>query len=111
MGNAIDLIEFSAMAKRVVLRFVLPAVVGALLGFFTLAVAVQNEPSIPSPLVSLFSPGLTVAEFFTPAKRESLLSLGPTFGGFLRVAVGVNTAFYFAILAAAAYLVDRRRST
>jgi hypothetical protein len=98
------------MARRVVLRFVLPAVVGGLLGFLTLAVAMQNEPSIPAPLVSLFSPGLTVAEFLTPTRRESLRTLGPTFGGFLRVALGVNTAFYFSLLAAAAYLMDRRRS-
>src|SRR5215469_2100035 len=98
------------MARKVVLRFILPAVMGALLGFFTLAVAMQNEPNIPGPLLSLFSPGLTVAEFFTPARRESLLSLGPTFGGFLRMALGVNTAFYFAILVGAAYLVDRRRT-
>ena len=97
------------MVRRVVLRFVLPAALGALLGFFALAVALQNEPSIPGPLVSLFSPGLTVAEFLIPTKRESLLSLGPTFGGFLRVALGVNTGFYFAILAAVAYLMDRRR--
>ena len=96
------------MARKIVWRFILPGVVGALLGFFTLAVAVQNEPNIPGPLVSLFSPGLTVAEFFTPIRRESLLSLGPTFGGFLRVALGVNTAFYFAILATAGYLMDRR---
>ena len=96
------------MARKVVLRFILPAVMGALLGFFTLAIAMQNEPNIPGPLLSLFSPGLTVAEFFTPVRRESLLSLGPSFGGFLRVALGVNTAFYFAILAGAAYLMDRR---
>lgn len=98
------------MGRKLVLRFILPGVAGALLGFLTLAIAAQNEPNIPTPLVSLFSPGLTVAEFFTPIRRESLLSLGPTFGGFLRVALGVNTAFYSAILAGAAYLVDRRRA-
>ncbi len=88
-------------------RWVLPAIVGAALGFFALAFAVQDEPSIPAPLLSLFSPGLKIAELLAPAKHESLAS---TFGGFLRVALGVNMAFYFAILALAAYLVDRRRS-
>ena len=47
-----------------------------------------------------------IAELLAPAKHESLAS---TFGGFLRVALGVNMAFYFAILALAAYLWDRRR--
>ena len=72
-----------------------------------MALAVQDEPSIPAPLLSLFSPGLKIAELLAPAKHESLAS---TFGGFLRVALGVNIAFYFAIFALAAYLVDRRRS-
>jgi len=42
-----------------------------------------------------------------PAKRESF---GPALSDFLRVAIGVNIAFYFTIFALAAYLVDRRRS-
>jgi hypothetical protein len=101
------LIEFAVVLRRVMFRWVLPAIVGAALGFFALAFAVQDEPSIPAPLLSLFSPGLKIAELLAPAKHESLAS---TFGGFLRVALGVNMAFYFAILALAAYLVDRRRS-
>jgi hypothetical protein len=87
-------------------RLLLPAAMGAVLGFFALALAVQDEPGIPAPLLSLFSPGLKIAELLTPAKHESL---GSTFGGFLRVALGVNMAFYFAILCLAAYLADRRR--
>ncbi len=43
----------------------------------------------------------------TPAKHESL---GSTFGGFLRVAIGVNVVLYFSIFALAGYLVDRRLS-
>jgi hypothetical protein len=101
------LVEFAPVLKRLVFRFILPAIVGALLGFFALAFAVQNEPSIPAPLLCLLSPGLKIAEMVTPARHESL---GSAFGGFLRVAIGVNAAFYFAIFALAAYLVDRRRS-
>jgi hypothetical protein len=106
-GTAADLIECISVLKRVTLRFVLPAVIGGLLGFLALAFAVQKEPSIPVAVLSILSPGLKVAELVTPLKRESL---GSTFGGFLRVALGVNAAFYFAILALAAYLVDRRWS-
>jgi len=102
-----DLVELAVVLRRFTFRLVLPAIVGAALGFFALALAVQDEPSIPAPLLSLFSPGLKIAELLAPAKHESLAS---TFGGFLRVALGVNIAFYFAIFALAAYLVDRRRS-
>ena len=80
---------------------------GALAGFLALAFAIQNEPSLSAPVLALVSPGLKVAEFLTPARHESL---GSTFGGFLRVAIGVNTAFYFTIFALAAYLLGRRRS-
>jgi hypothetical protein len=88
-------------------RFVLPAVLGVALGFLALAYAVQNEPNIPVSLLPIFSPGLKIAELITPVTPQSL---GSTFGGFLRIALGVNAAFYFAILALAAYLTDRRRS-
>jgi hypothetical protein len=93
--------------KRIMFRCLLPAVLGALLGFFALAFAIQNEPTLSTPALAILSPGLKVAELLTPAKHESL---GSTFGGFLRVAIGVNTAFYFAIFALVAYLLDRRRS-
>ena len=42
-----------------------------------------------------------------PAAHESLAW---TFGWFLRIAIGVNAIFYFAIFTVLAYLVDRRRS-
>ena len=103
----VDLIEFAWVFKRITFRFLLPAVLGVLLGFFALAFAVQNEPSISAPALAFLSPGLKIAELVTPAKHESL---GSTFGGFLRVAIAVNAAFYFAIFALAAYLLDRRRS-
>jgi len=93
--------------KRITLRFLLPAILAAPLGFFALAFAVQNEPSISAPALSILSPGLKIAELITPARHESIAS---TFGGFLRVALGVNAAFYFSIFALVAYLLDRRRS-
>jgi hypothetical protein len=54
-----------------------------------------------------FFTGLKIAEMFTPARHESL---GSTFGGFLRVAIGVNALLYFSIFALAGYLVERRLS-
>jgi hypothetical protein len=89
---------------RLTLRLLLPALVGAFVGFFTLAYAIQNEPNLPAAVIALFSPGLEVAEMLTPARHESLAQ---TFGGFLRVSLGVNVAFYFAIAALGAYIVDR----
>ncbi len=85
----------------------LPAIFGATLGFLALAFAVQNEPVLPVPVLAVFSPGLKIAEMFTPARHESL---GSTFGGFLRVAIGVNALLYFSIFALAGYLIDRRLS-
>jgi hypothetical protein len=95
------------MLRRLLLCLILPAILGSLLGFFALAFAVQDEPSIPVPLLAIFSPGLKLAEILTPAKHESL---GSTFGGFLRIAIGVNVILYFCICAFAGYLVDRRLS-
>lgn len=94
------------MPKRIFFRLVLPAIAGLLAGFVALAIAVPSESTIPVPLVSLISPGLKVAEVVMPAAHESLAW---TFGWFLRIAIGVNAAFYFAIFAFLAYLVDRRR--
>jgi len=82
--------------KRLILVILLPAAAGAVAGFFALAFAVQNEPNLSSGFVSIVSPGLKVAEFFAPIRHRSL---GSTFGGFLRVAIAVNAAFYFAIFA------------
>lgn len=95
------------MLRRLLLRLILPAVLGSLLGFLALAVAVQDEPILSATLLAIFSPGLKVAEMLIPAKHESL---GSTFGGFLRVAIGVNAVLYFSIFALAGYLVDRRLS-
>ena len=89
------------------MRLILPAILGSVVGFLALAFAVQDEPTLPVPVLSIFSPGLKIAEMVTPAKHESL---GSTFGGFLRVAIGVNAALYFSLFALAGYLVDRRLS-
>jgi hypothetical protein len=95
------------MLRRLLVRLILPAILGSVFGFLALAFAVQDEPTLPGPFLSLFSPGLKVAEMLTPARHESL---GSTFGGFLRVAIGVNAVLYFSIFALAGYLVDRRLS-
>jgi hypothetical protein len=88
-------------------RWLAPAVLGLVMGFFALASAVTNETALPASLVLLFSPGLKVAEFVMP---ETHASLAWTFGWFLRIAIGVNAVFYFAIFAFVAYLIDRRRA-
>jgi hypothetical protein len=95
------------MLRRLLLRLILPAILGSVVGFLALAFAIQDEPTLPVPVLSIFSPGLKIAEMVTPAKHESL---GSTFGGFLRVAIGVNAALYFSLFALAGYLVDRRLS-
>jgi hypothetical protein len=95
------------MLRPLLVRLVLPAILGSVVGFLALALAVQDEPSLPAPLLSIFSPGLKVAEMVVPAKHESL---GSTFGGFLRIAIGVNAALYCSLFALAGYLVDRRFS-
>jgi hypothetical protein len=91
------------MGKRIVIVLVLLAA-GGVVGFFALTVAVQNEPNLAVAIVALFSPGLKVAEMLVPVKREAL---GSTFGGFLRVAIAVNSVFYFGIFAFVAVLVGR----
>ena len=84
-----------------------PAVLGLVVGFFALASAVTNETALPVSLVLLFSPGLKVAELVMP---ETHASLAWTFGWFLRIAIGVNGVFYFAIFALLANLVNRHRA-
>jgi hypothetical protein len=96
--------RIATVLMRLTFRLILPAISGAFLGFFALAYAIQNEPALPAAAIALFSPGLKIAEIFTPAKHQSLAE---TFGGFLRVSLGVNVAFYFALAALAAYVVDR----
>lgn len=101
------LIQSVRMPRRSFFRWVLPAVLGLLAGFLALAWAVPNEAAAPGWLVSLFSPGLKIAELVMPSTHESLAW---TFGWFLRIAIGGNAIFYFAIFALSVYLVDRRRS-
>jgi hypothetical protein len=87
-------------------RYVLPALAALPLGFVGLALAAQNEPSIPAPLLMLFSPGLKLAELMIPGGHSSL---GATFGTFLRIGIGVNAVYYFALFALLVSLVTRRR--
>lgn len=95
------------MNKRTLFRIVLPAVVALPLGFVGLALAAENEPTVPAPLLMLFSPGLKLAELITP---ESHGSLGATFGWFLRVGIAANAAYYFVIFFLLAYVITRRRT-
>jgi hypothetical protein len=95
------------MNIRILFRIVLPALVALPLGFFGLALAAENEPAIPAPVLMLFSPGLKLAELITPGAHGSM---GATFGWFLRVGIGVNAAYYFAIFFLLAYLLTKRRS-
>ena len=92
------------MFLRILFRFSLPAALGAGVGFLALAFAIENEPIYTTASLAALSPGLQVAEALTPAKHESMAS---TFGTFLRVALAVNAAYYFAILAGLAWLIDR----
>jgi hypothetical protein len=100
------LVGFDSVTKRLFLLLLVSAMAALLVGFLALAWAVPGESTLPVWLVTLVSPGLKVAELVMPAAHESLAW---TFGWFLRVAIGVNAAFYFAIFAALAYLVGRRR--
>ena len=98
------------MSPRLFFRFVLPALVALPLGFFGLALAAQNEPSVPAPLLRLFSPGLKIAELMTPGPGGHA-SLGATFGWFLRIGIGANALYYFAVFTLLAYFLGRRRTT
>jgi hypothetical protein len=96
------------MNLRLLFRFVLPALISMPLGFILLALAAQNEPNIPAPLVLLFSPGLKFAELLTPETHQSL---GATFGWFLRIAIGVNAAYYFMLFTVFSALFTRARKS
>jgi hypothetical protein len=102
-----DLLQFVRMPQRALLHRVLPAILGLLVGFLALAWAITSESALPVWLVCIFSPGLKVAELAMPTAHESLAW---TFGWFLRIAIGVNTIFYFAVFAVLAYFIDLRRS-
>jgi hypothetical protein len=95
------------MPKRIFFRMVLPAIAGLLVGFLALAWASTSESTLPVWVVSLFSPGLKIAELAMPAAHESLAW---TFGWFLRISIGVNAIFYSAIFAVIAHLIERRGS-
>ena len=96
------------MNLRFLFRFLLPALVSVPLGFVLLALAAQNEPTIPAPLLMLFSPGLKLAELFTPHTQQSL---GATFGWFLRIAIAANAAYYFVIFVLLASIFNRSRNS
>jgi hypothetical protein len=96
------------VSARFFLRFLLPAILALPLGFVGLALAAENEPTVPAPVLMLFSPGLKVAELVTPARREAL---GVTFGWFLRVGIAANAAYYFALFLLFVYLLQRRRNS
>jgi hypothetical protein len=93
------------MPQSGVLRFLLFAALGLIAGFIALAIAVPVEPQIPAPLIALFSPGLKVAELVAPETHKSMTW---TFGWFLRIAIAVNAAFYFAIFSLLAFMMGRR---
>lgn len=95
------------MSFRTLFRFVLPALISVPLGFILLALAAQNEPNIPAVLLVLFSPGLKLAEFVAPQTHQSL---GATFSWFLRIAIGVNAAYYFVIFVLLASVLKGRPS-
>lgn len=92
---------------RTLFRFLLPALISVPLGFILLALAAQNEPSIPAPLLVLFSPGLKLAEMVAPQTHDSL---GATFSWFLRIAILVNAAYYFVLFVLLASLLKGRQS-
>ena len=94
------------MPQRKLFRFLLLAVLGLVVGFLALAIALPIEPQVSAPLITLFSPGLKLAEFVIP---ETGKSFAWTFGWFLRIAIFTNTVFYFAIFSLFVYMVDRRR--
>ncbi len=94
------------MPQRKLFRFLLLAVLGLVVGFLALAIALPIEPQVSAPLIALFSPGLKLAEFVIP---ETGKSFAWTFGWFLRIAIFTNTIFYFAIFSLFVYMVDRRR--
>jgi len=90
-----------------IVRFVLPAVLGLVIGFLSLAIAIANEPATPVAILTLYSPGLKVAEMILPQEHGSLAW---TFGWFLRIAIGVNAAFYFILFFLLSALLNRRFS-
>jgi hypothetical protein len=104
-----SLLRWKRVWKTVILVMLLMAA-GAAAGFFVLGYAMQNEPKLTAGAIFVLSPGLKVAEYFTPITRQSL---GSTFGNFLRVAILINSVFYFviftAVVALARFVVCRKK--
>ena len=96
------------MPQPRLLHYLLLAALGLIAGVAALALAISAEPAVSPILIALFSPGLKLAELMAP---ETHRSIAWTFSWFLRIAIAVNAAFYFALFALLAYLADRRRST
>lgn len=92
------------MPRNILFRVVLPFVIAAPLGFVALAYAAQSEPTLPAPVIAIFSPGLELAEMLIPRATSGM---GTEMSWFLRIAIFVNTLFYFVILAFLAYLLHR----
>jgi len=59
------------MPQRKLFRFLLLAVLGLVVGFLALAIALPIEPQVSAPLIALFSPGLKLAEFVIPETGKS----------------------------------------
>jgi hypothetical protein len=95
------------MWRRVLVRVLLPAVVGLPVGFLALGFAVGFGQELPNFLLYLISPGMGVASHIFPNRPKSLAA---TIGVFLDVSIAVNFIFYFALFAAIAYLLERRTS-
>jgi hypothetical protein len=85
----------------------LPGLAALVVGFLALAYAVPNEFSLPTILVTLFCPGLKLAELITPERHESIAW---SFGWFLRIAILGNGLFYFVVFTGVARLLAPRRS-
>jgi hypothetical protein len=95
------------MPQHRILRNLLLAGLGLLLGLIALAIAVPVEPQLSSAAIALFSPGLKLAELILP---ETHKSMAWTFGWFLRIAIFANAVFYYAISALLAHFLIRRAS-
>jgi len=95
------------MPQRGPFRLLLLAGLALVAGFLALAIAVPMESQLPAAVIALFSPGLKLAEVFTPETRGSIAW---TFSWFLRIAIAANTVFYFAIFSLLAFVMNRSRS-
>ena len=93
------------MPQSKLFRNLVLGVLGLIAGLLALAIAMPVEPQVLPAVIALFSPGLKLAELLMP---ETHKSLAWTFGWFLRIAIVVNTIFYYAIFALLAHLMTRR---